>query len=75
MEGFVIQFTPDDSNLPIVFWSGSAGLENLNQSNLYSDIASARMDAGDLQKSYTGYSISIVPAFKGITLSSHVATS
>lgn len=76
MEGFVIQMVPDDSELPIVYWNGNgAGLEDLNQANLYPEIAIARIEAGQIQGIYTGYAVETVPAIKGIVLKHNVAPS
>lgn len=69
MNGFVLELIPDDENLPTVYWTeNGSGLENLNEAFLYTDITTARMEAGRIQSIYTGYSIRALPASKGIIL-------
>lgn len=76
MEGFVLELVPDDEDLPTVYWTANgAGLEDLNQANLYADLASARIEAGRIQAAYTGYSVQAIAAAKGIILKKNVAAS
>lgn len=76
MEGFVIQLVPDDDGTPTSYVNDTDGtVEDLNQANLFPDITSARQKVGQLQSTYTSYSVNALPATKGITLKSNVATS
>ncbi len=69
MDGFVLQLIPDDENADVAYWTeGGVALEDLNQAHLYPDVSSARLEAGNVQTSYTGYTVVAKAASKGITL-------
>lgn len=76
MDGYVLQLIPDDETQPTVYLTENGGtLEDLDRANLFSDLSSARLQAGQIQSQYTSYSVQALPASKGIILKSHVATS
>jgi len=68
MDGYVIQLIPDDSDSPIYWTETDAAVNDLNQANLYLDLPAARLQAGQVQSSYTSYTVEVVPASKGIVL-------
>lgn len=76
MDGYVLQLVPDEDTASIAFWSENEGMtEDINQANLFVDISSARLQAGQLQASYTSHSVHTLAASKGVTLKTHVESS
>jgi hypothetical protein len=77
MDGFVLQLIPDDEDLKVAYWTeNGAAVEDLDQAQLYPDVSSARLEGGNLQTQYTGYTVVAKAASKGITLKQpHVAAS
>lgn len=69
MDGFVIGLIPDEENIPTIYWrEDETASEDLDNAQLFVDLVSARLAAGDIQKQYTTYDVQPLAASKGITL-------
>jgi hypothetical protein len=76
MDGYILQLVPDEDTASVAFWSENESMtEDINQANLFVDISSARLQAGQLQASYTSHTVHTLAASKGVTLKTHVEPS
>jgi hypothetical protein len=77
MDGFILQLIPDnEAGSTISYWGENENVAtDINQASLFTDVSSARLQAGKLQSNYTSHSVQVLAASKGITLKPHVATS
>lgn len=72
--GFVLVLEDDDAKT-VSYWAGSGVTTNLDDVAFFDDIVSARQSAGTIQSQYTGHSVRVSPATKGITLVTATQTS
>lgn len=71
--GYVLVLEDDDANT-LSYWAGSGVTTNLDDVSFFDDIVAARQTAGTIQSQYTGHTVRVSPATKGITLGTTAQT-